>query len=216
MAVSVAAAANAEASTTWKRRLSYLQDAALICVSALFLYAHGTHALETGRATNIFFAIEQALLVGMFLTRRRTNTTSQRPWDWFAAAMGGWLALSMRPHEIGGSIESIGVVLQCAGLLLVIVCFLTIGKSFGVVAANRGLKIHGPYRVVRHPIYFSHSLTQLGFVIANPWWPNFAIFAVVLVFQVLRMQAEERVLTETSDYATYKGQVRWRILPGVH
>ena len=216
MAVSVATAGVSPASAGWKRRLSYLQDAALICVSALFLYAHGTHALATGRATNIFFALEQALLVGMFLTRRRTNTTSQRPWDWFTAAVGGWLALSMRPQEIGGSIETVGVVLQCAGLFLVIICFLTIGKSFGVVAANRGLKVHGPYRVVRHPIYFSHSLTQLGFVVANPWWPNFVIFAIVLVFQVLRMQAEERVLTGTSDYATYKSQVRWRILPGVH
>lgn len=216
MAVIIATAGNRPASNSWKRRLSYLQDAALVGISALFVYAQATHAIETGRVTNIFFALEQALLVGMFLTRRRTDTTSQRPWDWFVAAIGGWFALAMRPNEIGGPGEAIGVAIQCAGLVLVIICLLTIGKSFGVVAANRGLKVHGPYRIVRHPIYFSHSLTQLGFVIVNPWWPNFAIFATVLVFQVLRMRAEERVLSETSDYAAYKSQVRWRILPGVH
>ena len=216
MAVTIANPATIAPPNSWRRRFSYLQDALLIGISAIFFYTHGRYALETQSATNIFFAIEQGLLVGMFLFRRRTTTTSQRPWDWTIAAIGGWLALTMRPHEIGGAAETVGIVVQCAGLILVIICFLAIGKSFGVVAANRGLKVHGPYRMVRHPIYLGHSLTQLGFVIANPWWPNVAIFGVVLVFQLLRMQAEERVLSATSDYAAYKSQVRWRILPGVH
>lgn len=215
MAVSVDIRGSWTARPAIRRRLSYLQDALLVCVSALFFYVHASHAIQTGSPTNVFFAVEQGLLVGMFLTRRRTDTTSTRPWDWFVATIGGWAALGMRPNESGGSAETIGVVVQCIGLSLVILCFLAIGKSFGVVAANRGLKVHGPYRVVRHPIYFSHSLTQLGFVISNFWWPNIAIFSVVLVFQVLRIRAEERVLAATGDYDEYRSQVRWRLVPGV-
>lgn len=216
MAVSVAAPSHLFGGSAARRRLSYLQDALLIFVSVLFFYAHGTHALKTGNLTNIFFAAEQALLVGMFLFRRRTNTTSSKPWDWFVATIGGWFALAMRPHEVDGFQAALGSGIQVVGLVLVIICFLSIGKSFGVVAANRGLKVKGPYQLVRHPIYFSHSLTQLGFVIANPWWPNYLIFATVLLFQVLRMRAEEAVLSATADYDSYRQQVPYRVLPGIY
>jgi protein-S-isoprenylcysteine O-methyltransferase Ste14 len=122
----------------------------------------------------------------------------------------------MRPHETGGSWELIGAGVQMVGLTLVIISFSTLGKSFGVVAANRGLKVGGPYKLVRHPIYFSHSVTMTGFVIANFWWLNIALILMVTVFQVFRMDAEERVLVATSDYASYKDKVRWRLLPGVY
>lgn len=199
----------------WKRRFSYLQDALLVCVSALFFYVHVRHAVEEASITSVFFGIEQGLLVGMFLTRRRTGTTSQRPFDWFIATVGGWLSLAMRPHETGGMFGVIGPSIQVVGLGLVIVCFASIGKSFGVVAANRGLKVHGPYRLLRHPIYFSHTVTLIGFTIANVWWPNLAILLVVTAFQVLRIQSEERVLSATSNYEAYSARVRWRLFPGV-
>ncbi|MGB4861518.1 MAG: isoprenylcysteine carboxylmethyltransferase family protein [Tepidiformaceae bacterium] len=215
MAASFAEVGMVTGTSSWRRRLSYGQDALLVCVSGAFFYGHGRHAIEAHSLTNVFFAIEQALLIGIFLTRRRTNTTSQRPWDWFVAAIGGWAALAMQPGEVGGWQEGAGAAIQMLGLAMVIVCFLTIGKSFGVVAANRGLKVHGPYRIVRHPIYFSHSITQAGFVIANPGGLNLAIFCTVLVFQLLRINSEERVLSETSDYESYRRTVRWRLIPGL-
>lgn len=200
----------------WRRRLSLAQDASLVCVSALFFYVHATHAVEARSIANVFFALEQGLLIGMFLTRRRTDTTSTRPWDWFVATIGGWLPLAMRPQEAGGSLEAFGTGLQVAGLSCVIIGFATLGKSFGVVAANRGLKVGGPYRFVRHPIYMAHSITLIGFCLANLWWYNSAILVTVTVFQVLRIQAEERVLAATSDYESYRRAVRWRLVPGLY
>jgi protein-S-isoprenylcysteine O-methyltransferase Ste14 len=93
--------------------------------------------------------------------------------------------------------------------------FFYLGRSFGVVAANRGLKVNGPYRLVRHPIYFAHFVTTSGFLVANfsPW--NAALFAVFAVCQVARIWAEERVLSATADYAAYSAQVRWRLIPGL-
>lgn len=199
----------------WRRRWSLAQDASLVCVSAAFFWAHASHALDAGSVTNLFFAIEQGLLVGVFLTRRRTDTTSTRPWDWFVATIGGWLALAMRPHESGGMLEAYGTGLQVVGLSAVIVGFATIGKSFGVVAANRGLKVGGPYRFVRHPIYMAHSITLVGFTIANLWWYNVAILVTVTIFQVFRIHAEERVLAATADYDAYRARVRWRLVPGL-
>ncbi len=197
-------------------RLSYLQDALLICVTAMFLYGHASHALKAGSLANVFFVIDQAILVGIFLTRRRTNTTSTRVSDWIVATIGSWLPLALRPHETGGLIQNIGVSVQIIGLTIVIVSLLSLGRSFGVVAANRGLKTGGMYAFVRHPIYLGHAVTVVGFLMTNLWWPNLAIYAVAFTGQMMRIRAEERVLSETSDYQTYKARVRWRLLPGVY
>ncbi len=203
-------------SRTWRRRFSLLQDALLVCVSALFAYLHAHRAIVDGTLTAIPFAIEQGLLVGMFLTRRRSFATSTRPLDWLVAS-GSWLPLVMQPQDGAGFVAgAVGTSFQWVGLSLTVVVFLFLGKSFGVVAANRGLKVGGPYRLVRHPIYFSHTVTMTGFIVANFHPLNVAIFATVLVCQVFRMNAEERVLGETSEYSAYRARVRWRIVPGVY
>lgn len=216
MAVSVSTQGSVARPSSWSRRLGLVQDASLVCISAMFFYAHGRHAYESQSLSNLFFAAEQGLLVFMFLTRRRSLATSVRPFDWVVATLGGWLPLAMRPHEVGGFLETYGAGIMVLGLICVIVSFATLGRSFGVVAANRGLKVGGPYRFVRHPIYFSHSITMMGFVIANLWWYNIALILAITVFQVLRINAEERILSDTSDYASYKARVRWRLLPGVY
>ncbi len=216
MAASGALKVSAQRRSAGSRWLGMTQDAALVFISAVFFYAHGTHAYHSHNLSNIFFALEQGLLVWMFLTRRRSQATSQRPWDWVVATLGGWLPLVMRPHESGGMLELYGSGIQVVGLTCVIVSFCTLGRSFGVVAANRGLKVGGPYRFVRHPIYFSHSITLMGFVIANLWWFNIVLVLAITLFQVLRINAEERILTATSDYKTYKEHVRWRLLPGLY
>jgi protein-S-isoprenylcysteine O-methyltransferase Ste14 len=216
MAVTTATGFGREARAPWNRRLSYLQDALLICVSALFVWTHASFAYENRNVASVFFAVEQAFLVVMFLTRRRTNTTSARPSDWFVATVGGWLPLALRPHGGSAAAEAIGATVQVVGLSCVLVCFSALGKSFGVVAANRGLKQHGPYSIVRHPIYVSHFITMTGFVIANLWWVNVGLVGTVMLFQVLRIRAEERVLLLTADYDAYRTQVRWRLIPLIY
>ncbi|MGH2610434.1 MAG: methyltransferase family protein, partial [Tepidiformaceae bacterium] len=147
---------------------------------------------------------------------RRSIATSTRPFDWIIAA-GGWLSLLARPADAPNDwAASMGIGLQTVGLVLTIIGFAYLGRSFGVVAANRGLKVGGPYRFVRHPIYLSHTLTTTGFVLANfsPW--NVAVLVLLTGCQVLRMRAEERVLTESGPYAEYAARVRWRLVPGLY
>jgi protein-S-isoprenylcysteine O-methyltransferase Ste14 len=198
-----------------QRALSLAQDAALVIVSTLSFTAHAQSAID-GRWTSVGFAIEQALLVGIFLTRRRSIATSTRPFDWVIAA-GGWLSLLARPADSPADwATSLGVGIQVVGLVLTIIGFAYLGRSFGVVAANRGIKVGGPYRFVRHPIYLSHTLTTTGFVLANFSIWNVAVLVALTACQVLRMQAEERVLTESGPYADYARRVRWRLVPGLY
>lgn len=206
--------ASSQSRTPTARWLAMLQDALLVVISGLFVWVHVTRVAD-GRIASIPFAIEQALLVGMFLTRRRSMATSNRPFEWIVAA-GSWLPLMMRPDEGGDTSVAIGLGLQMGGLLMTFAGFLSLGRSFGVVAANRGLKVHGAYRIIRHPIYFSHLVTTTGFVIANPSPWNGGLFVVVTICQLLRIRAEERVLGETAEYATYRAKVRWRLIPFVY
>ncbi len=191
------------------------QDALLVIVSAMF-FSGNLAALLDGRFSSVFFAAEQGVLVALYLTRRPSAVTSRRFRDW-VVAVGAWLPLVLRPADAGATpLAGSGIVVQMIGLSLTLVALSYLGKSFGVVAANRGLKVGGLYGLVRHPIYFSHFITTTGFLMANLTLYNAAVLALFTVCQIMRIEAEERVLTETADYAAYKARVRWRLIPGLY
>ena len=98
------------------------------------------------------------------------------------------------------------------GLLGWAAALATLGRSFGIVPADRGLVRHGPYRFVRHPIYAFEALFFLGYLMAVPTPRSFIVIAVWSVLQVGRIIREERIL---GGYDQYRQQVRWRVLPGV-
>lgn len=113
--------------------------------------------------------------------------------------------------------EWAGVALQLCGTLWQFASKLALGRSFGLLPAQRGLVTNGPYRVVRHPIYLGYLVGHIGFLLANASWQNFAVVLLLYVAQVLRMQREEAVLASASEgYRCYQQRVRWRLLPFVY
>ena len=84
-----------------------------------------------------------------------------------------------------------------------------------LIIPNRGVKITGAYRVVRHPMYAGYLLVHIG-VLAVMFSPyNLAVYAIGWTAQILRLLAEERLLGEDPTYRDYMAQVRWRLIPGV-
>ncbi|MFQ5351621.1 MAG: methyltransferase family protein [Candidatus Binatia bacterium] len=205
------------AQTAAQRRISYAQDAFLVVISAAFAWSHGRAFVEDGRLTSVPLVIEQSILVVLFLSRRRSRHTSDKLWDWTVATVGTWGALALRPWgSAPASVEAMGIGIQIVGVSLAAIAFSNLGRSVGVVAANRGLKTGGLYRFVRHPVYTAHVMTHAGFVMANPHPWNATIAVVVFVGLLLRIGAEERLLSETDDYVVYREQVRWRLCPGLY
>ena len=99
----------------------------------------------------------------------------------------------------------------------------TLGRSFGIVPADRGLVQRGPYRFVRHPVYAFEALFSVGYLMAAPdassallgsslAVPNAGIIALWVVLQVARIVREERIL---GGYEEYRQTVRWRLIPFV-
>ena len=164
---------------------------------------------------NVLLLVSDGIVVVMMILRRRTEAVSQLPIDWLLAlaataaplmAMGGGHALVS---------DLVGYSLMAAGLFISLYAKVALWRSFGLVAANRGVKSSGPYRLVRHPMYLGYTITQVGFVLLNPVWTNFALYGSAFLLQILRLRAEEDLLSQDPAYAAYMKLTRFRLVPGV-
>jgi protein-S-isoprenylcysteine O-methyltransferase Ste14 len=105
--------------------------------------------------------------------------------------------------------------MMAAGLLLSAWAKLALNRRFGAVPANRGVQAHGPYSIVRHPIYLGYLITHTGFLISTPSLWNALVYAFAWLFQIVRIFKEEQFLGKDNAYRAYTVRVRHRMLPGV-
>jgi protein-S-isoprenylcysteine O-methyltransferase Ste14 len=184
--------------------------------AALFARASIMFYLQSHRLIGAVFFLEQAWFTVLFLIRRPPRVARDRAGAWLLAAAGTFGGLLLRPqgaHPEWGVQAGLG--LQLLGLPLALASLAALGRSFGFVAADRGLVTRGPYAAVRHPVYAAYVLIQCGYVLQAVSLRNIAILALATACNAGRAICEERVLAEHSDYAAYRERVRWRLLPGV-
>jgi protein-S-isoprenylcysteine O-methyltransferase Ste14 len=108
-----------------------------------------------------------------------------------------------------------GIVLITAGALLSIVSLWTLGRRFGIRPALRGLTVSGTYRVVRHPMYLSYVLGDIGYNLQECNLGTAALVITGWLAMVYRIEREERVMARHPQWAVYISAVRYRLLPGI-
>jgi protein-S-isoprenylcysteine O-methyltransferase Ste14 len=182
---------------------------------SLACFAFWRNFLETGKWTSLFWMVSEGAVVVLLVFRRPSSRISQSPWDWFAGLAGSFLVLLVRPGGRAIAPDSVGFALQLCGTCFQLYGKAALGRSFGIVAANRGVVLKGPYRIVRHPIYLGYLVTHAGFLLSNCSLWNLAVYAAVYLFQVARIFAEERLLIVDERYREYLQSVRYRLIPGV-
>jgi protein-S-isoprenylcysteine O-methyltransferase Ste14 len=122
----------------------------------------------------------------------------------------------LQPAHVAALVpQSLTIAASVAGLAIVIAGKITLGRSFGLMPANRGVVSSGVYRIVRHPIYLGYLVTHVAFLAATPSaWNIAALFAADAAL-LARAVCEEKTLSRDARYRTYQQAVRWRVCPGV-
>ena len=136
--------------------------------AAFFAQATLQSYLESHQLIGPAFFAEQMWVVIAYLIRRPARAVSRRMRDWLLAFGGTFGGVLFRPdgaHPPWGL--TAGLVVQVVGLAICVTSFLALGRSFGFVAADRGLVKRGPYAIVRHPIYASYLFLQAGYVLQS-------------------------------------------------
>lgn len=165
---------------------------------------------------DIMLLITETMMVILVLCRRGAKDLSLRLSDWGLAFSATCLSLLARPFAGEPHVwDLFAVILTIAGLSMQLISKLTLGRRFGLVAANRGLCLNGPYRLVRHPIYFGYVMLHTGFFLLNPTLWNLAVFVALYSVMIPRILSEERLLSLDPEYRMYMNRVRFRLIPKV-
>ena len=184
--------------------------------AAFFAKASVQFYVRTHRLIGVAFLLQPICVVVAYLIRRPARAVSRRPGDWllaFGGTFGGVLLRPVGAHPHWG--VSVGLGVQLIGISMCVAAFLTLGRSFGFAAADRGLVTRGPYAVVRHPIYASYLLVLSGYLLQSISVRNALVVVFVIGCDVGRALVEDRLLATSEPYDVYRRQVRWRLLPGV-
>jgi protein-S-isoprenylcysteine O-methyltransferase Ste14 len=122
----------------------------------------------------------------------------------------------MRPtHPSIGTLATVGLLLELFGVMLTQVARVYMGRSFGILPANRGIVSRGPFRYVRHPIYFGWLVLSIGYAMSYASYRNVFLIAATIPFMVWRIDQEEAHLGTDPEYRRYMDRVRFRLWPGL-
>lgn len=192
-----------------------IEQVTVAALNALLLARIWPHDLSAQSLFSLLLLVSEGAVLVFLLLRRPTDRISLKPGDWLLAAGGSFLPLLV---STGGTAISpaVGAVFMLVGIAVHVGAKLSLNVSFGLVAANRGVKQAGAYNVVRHPMYAGYMLTHIAFLLLQPSWWNLTIYASNWVLLILRIRAEEKVLGTDERYRAFAARVRYRLIPGVY
>jgi len=190
---------------------------AIIVVLFTFMAVRlGSDFMQSGRVTGLLLLASEALVVVLTVLRRRAGSVDRSPGARLLMVVSLIGPVLVTPSSVPALLpEFTTVAVSACGLLVVIIGKLSLGRSFGLMPANRGVVSTGLYRVVRHPIYMGYLVTHAAFCAANPTLGNLLILVAADTTLLIRAVCEERTLANDAAYRDYQQIVRWRVLPGV-
>ena len=170
----------------------------------------------TGRVTDLLLVVGEVLVVVLTCIRRPATIVDRRPMVRFVTMVSMLAPLMLRPAQDTAIVpEAYATILVGVGLIIVVAGKISLGCSFGLLPANRGVMERGLYRVVRHPIYLGYLLTHIPFLAAHPSAWNLGLLLVGDTTLLVRALFEEQTLGRDPQYVRYCQNVKWRLVPGL-
>ena len=161
------------------------------------------------------------------VTRLVSPTAERSVYVWAASLLLLAVCALWRPvpgvvYQVDGFLRGVLYGVQAVGLLLTL-------RGAGVIdplelagirqttakPSRDALRVVGPFRMVRHPIYLGWMLMVFG---APTMTANRLLFAAVSsLYLILAIPWEERSLVAAhgDQYRAYQKTVRWRVVPGI-
>ena len=198
----------------WRRFGDFLLFAVTVTELTLLLLLTPTFS-----AADWVYLLQHLIVLGIALRR-----SLPRAWDHSAPsnlAVGvaylysyaQIICLRFWPGNVTAPTGGLILVTLAAGLSLF--SLLTIGTRFGVRPALRDLATKGPYRLVRHPMYLSYIIADIGYNLQEWSWITLLLVLSGWASLIYRIRAEDRILSQHNEWPAYAKRVKYRLVPFV-
>ena len=162
--------------------------------------------------------IQTLILIITMVFRRPPVRVTPNPWYWLLAFVATYGLVFVNAFAWDGrplvpSIFTNGLALL--SLAIFVYGRLSLGRSIGIIPANRGIVTRGAYRFVRHPLYTGLFVAMLAFVLRNYSPLTLLMASTIVMLVMVKSVVEERFLRADQEYAAYMQRVRRRWIPGI-
>jgi protein-S-isoprenylcysteine O-methyltransferase Ste14 len=183
------------------------------------------HPSLTRIVGNSLYLLFITLFVVLTVLRPPAQAIDRRVLPWLATTVGTFglvvspLLLTWSGPRLftlgrwGGAAE---VLLSLVSILGALISLTALGTSFSLIPQARRLVVRGPYRFVRHPMYFFEGLAMVGAMISAGTVAAIFMTSLVLAAQVVRIQFEEQLLRSVfPDYDEHFQGIA-HLIPGLY
>jgi protein-S-isoprenylcysteine O-methyltransferase Ste14 len=180
-----------------------------------FVIIYTRKLISTGSPSSALYIVLNGIFFIFAFTRRSAKEVDVRFISWLLSFGGALLPLMALPSSPARGFV-LGYFLQSFGIVLSIIGIISLNKSFGLVAANRGIITSGLFKFVRHPLYISYEISIIGFFINNFSYYNLFLLTIHFLCQIQRIKYEETILSNDQEYVIYMTHTKYRLIPYVY
>ena len=188
----------------------------ILLAGLFFLSAFSPNGHRGFNAANVIWSVGAVLMALFSLVRSIPKATMVNVRS-IAATTGMIMmpAMAILVPPSTGLTYAVGLTIEIAGVMFTQIARVYLGRSFGLLPANRGIVSGGPFRLMRHPVYAGWLLLTIGYAICYPSVFNVLINIAILPFMMWRIDQEEEVLMADADYRAYCARVPSQLIPGL-
>ena len=199
-----------------ERLTDVLSRAVVVCLFSVMAMRFGVDFVRTGRVTGLLLLMSEMLVVVLTVMRRSAATVDRSVRARVLTAVSMLGPSMLAPASVVALLPQFATVaISAVGLAIVIAGKVTLGRSFGLMPANRGIVSTGVYRAVRHPIYMGYLVTHVAYMASMPSMWNVIALVAADIALLARAVCEEKTLARDPRYREYQQIVRWRVCPGL-
>jgi isoprenylcysteine carboxyl methyltransferase (ICMT) family protein YpbQ len=163
------------------------------------------HSFSEGRPLIWILISSMNLIVGLMIILRKPilrHGSQMSMIRSFPSLILGGLAFKMAQPL--NSWTTYADIVFTAGAIWTIISFIFLARNFSIFPGLRSIVSNGPYNLIRHPSYFGELIMTFACTISRVTILSNFILIVFLLSLALRINEEEKLLSEDPEYSKYK------------